>query len=107
MDLNLRNDAPVLLVITLPQRESDWLMRQIAASEKLSGKFWTQSLEEGGNQVQLTSAMEKVTGRAKSTRIQISTDQSSAVEFMQTLAKRNHPEGIHWMLLPVIQQGLL
>lgn len=102
-----KNDRKVQLTITLPQRESDWLIAQLDALSTPFEKQWVGTLEEFGPNCDLQSAYEKVTGRAKCGRFVLLGSAELANTFLDNLRASNHPGGIYWTYTELPQSGML
>lgn len=96
-----------LLIITAPHREKDWLLGRLRDAIQGDCHMWVSEVLESGPQAPLESTYEQVTGAARMVRVQLLLTQTEALALIEKLKQGRHPKHVHWMLVPLLEQGVL
>ncbi|HEX5485543.1 MAG TPA: DUF3240 family protein [Limnobacter sp.] len=97
----------ILLTITAPHREQDWLKGRLQDTVPGDYRMWTSEVQESGPGAPLESTYEQVTGAARMVRVQLLLPQADAQALIDKLRQGRHPQHVEWMMMPLLEQGVL
>ncbi|MDH4394170.1 MAG: DUF3240 family protein [Limnobacter sp.] len=97
----------VYLSFQLPERELDWLLGALLPQLNPQEHVWVLHEQEYGDNAQLASTLEKVTGRAKTSAVRLLCTAERADQLLKSMAAQRRPEGIRWQIQPLLASGHL
>lgn len=96
----------ILLTITAPMREKDWLKGRVTEILDCEYRLWISEVVQSDPLSPLDTTFEQVTGAARMVRLQIMLPRDQAHALMDRLRQGRHPKHIHWMITPLLEQGV-
>lgn len=101
------NPQSVYLNFQLPERELDWLLGALLPQLNPQEHVWALHEQEYGDNAQLASTLEKVTGRSKTAAVRLLCTAERADLLLKSMAAQRRPEGIRWQIQPLLSSGHL
>lgn len=101
------SNQSVYLHFQLPERELDWLLNTLLPKMTPDEHLWVNHEQEHGDNAQLRSALEKVTGRANTAAIRLLCSLERSQGLLTELNGIRRPEGIRWQIQPLLASGHL
>lgn len=97
----------VYLNFQLPERELDWLLNCLLPKMNPSEHLWVSPEQEHGDNAQLDSALEKVTGRSNTAAVRLLCSADRANGLLAELNNIRRPEAVRWQMQALLASGNL